>query len=110
MSDERLVIPGSCVACREYADLRAWKPVVFGERGYAWICSECRDYLTPQELTAVIEFNLTHLPILRDERLVLKTRHPTPEDRTEFRAVADAARAVLEAIDRWEEAESNGDS
>jgi hypothetical protein len=99
---EQMFPPGSCVCCREWhAELRPWKPVLWDERWFIWICERCRN-LPPDELRERIEWNVEHLPILPDERLITKGRRPTQEERAECRAVAEAARAVLVAIDRWE--------
>jgi hypothetical protein len=102
-----IAIRGDCVSCRR-ADvwLYKWKIVAFGERWRTWLCQDCRN-APRQEVTRRIEFNLTHQPILPREALLLQDWLPTEADRAESRAVAGAARAVLEALDRAEA--SDGD-
>jgi hypothetical protein len=98
-------ILGDCVSCRQRdVYLFRWKPTLDGEKWQVWICQPCRD-LPQEELAERIEHSLT-LPILPGERLILKTPMPTAEDLAECLAVAEAAREVLDLLDR-QEVESN---
>jgi hypothetical protein len=93
-------ILGDCVCCRERdVHLFRLKPVLWGERWHVWLCGNCRN-LPSEELRARIEWNVTTKPILPGEQLILKTSRPTPEDLAECVAVAQAAREILEPLDR----------
>jgi hypothetical protein len=101
-------ILGDCVSCRTRdIYLFRWKPELWRERGWhVWVCQECR-CLPPDELRERIEWNVDTKPILPGEQLILKTARPTTEDLAEMRAVAEAARAILNLLAR-EEAEPDG--
>lgn len=102
---------GDCVCCRaRNVELRRRKVFLSDDierwlwtehRGrWAWVCAECRK-LDRREMRERIEHSLT-LPILPNEKLILRTSMPTAEDYAAVQALADVAREALRLIDLGE--------